>query len=197
MKLKLIKQGLPLLVAAAALLCTSCSTTGGDEDVVALETPNGAAIVNTFKTTATVTAIDAATRKITLTMADGKRTTVKCGPQVVNFSQIQINDRLNLTVTEELAVFLGKGNPPSAAAGVTVALAPVGAKPGGLMADTVRVTARITAIDAKTRKVTLTLPDGSTETVKAGKQVDLSGVKPGDDVTVQHTEALAITVEKQ
>jgi len=184
------------LLPAALLTFTSCSTTGGDEEIVAVETADGAAIVETFKTTATVTAIDAATRKVTLTMAGGKRTTVKCGPQVVNFSQIQVNDHLNVTITEELAVFLSKGNPPSAAAAVGVAIAPIGAKPGAIIADTVQITAKITAINAQTRKVTFALPDGSTKTVAVGKQVNLSGLQAGDDVTVQHTEALAITVEK-
>jgi len=103
---------------------------------------------------------------------------------------------VDITITEELAVFLGAGAPPSAAGATTVALAPVGAKPGGVMADTVQVTAKVTAIDAKKRKVTLALPDGTSKTVKARKQINLAGVKIGDNVTVQHTESLAITVEK-
>jgi hypothetical protein len=196
MKTNLLKLAALALMPAALFAFASCSSTSGSEDVAALETPDGAAIVATYKTSATVTAIDAATRKVKLTMANGEHTTVKCGPQVVNFGQIEINDRVNVTVTEELAVFLGTGNPPSAAGAAGVALAPIGAKPGGMIADTVQVTAKITAIDAKHRKVTLSLPDGTSETVKAGKQVDLSRVKVGDTVTVQHTESLAITVEK-
>ena len=58
------------------------------------------------------------------------------------------------------------------------------------------ITAKVTAVDAAKRKVTLELPDGSKKTVKAGKQIDLSSIKAGDNVTVQHTEAVAITVEK-
>ena len=184
------------LLPAALLTFTSCSTPSGNEEITALETADGAAIVDTIKTSATVTAIDGDKRKVTLALADGKRTTVKCGPEVVNFNQIQINDRLNVTITEELAVFLGNGAPPSAAGAGAIALAPVGAKPGGVMADTVEITAKVTAIDAKHRKVTLSLPDGTSKKVKAGKQVNLSAVKIGDNVTVQHTESLAITLEK-
>ena len=44
--------------------------------------------------------------------------------------------------------------------------------------------------------MTLSLPDGTSKKVKAGKQVNLSAVKVGDNVTVQHTEAVAISVEK-
>jgi hypothetical protein len=196
MKPTTLKLATLALLPAAMLTFTSCSTTSGDEEVAVFETSDGVAIVDTIKISATVTSIDATKRKVTLTMADGKRTTVKCGPEVVNFGQIAINDRVNITMTEELAVFLGAGAPPSAAGAAAVALAPIGAKPGGMMADTLQITAKITAIDAKKRQVTLALPDGSTKTVKAGKKVDLSDVKLGDNVTLQHTEALAISVEK-
>jgi len=39
------------LLPAVLLTFTSCSTTGGDEEVVALETADGAAIVDTFLAT--------------------------------------------------------------------------------------------------------------------------------------------------
>lgn len=196
MKKEILNLATLALLPAAFLAFTSCSTMSGDEESVALETADGAAIVDTFTTSATVTAIDATTRKLTLTIGDDKRATVKCGPEVANFSQIQIHDRVNVTVTEALAVFLGTGTPPSAAGAAAVALAPIGAKPGAMMADTVQMTATVSAIDAKHRKVTLTLPDGTSKKVKVGKMVDLSKVKAGDNVTVQHTEALAVNVEK-
>jgi hypothetical protein len=59
-----------------------------------------------------------------------------------------------------------------------------------------QVTARVMAVDAKTRKVTFDLPDGR-KTVKVGKQVDLATVMPGDNVTVQMSEGLTLAVEKQ
>jgi Cu/Ag efflux protein CusF len=154
MKTNLLKLAALALLPAALLTFTSCSTPGVYEETATLEKAGGAAIVDTFKATATVTAIDAATRKVTLKLADGGRKTIKCGPAVANFAQIEINDRVSVTITEELAVFLGAGSPPSAAGATTVALAPIGAKPGGMMADTVQVTAKIAAIDVKNRKVT-------------------------------------------
>jgi hypothetical protein len=192
---KLLTLTLPL---AAVLALSACADTNKDvqEQASVVEMPDGAAIVDTISTSATVTAVDAPNRKLTLTLPDGKRTTVKCGPEVANFDQIKVNDRVNAAVTEELAVFLGHGSPPDAAAASAVVLAPAGAKPGGLTAQTVEITARIAAVDPGKRKVTLELPDGSKKTVKAGKQIDLSSIKAGDNVTVQHTEAVAITVEK-
>ena len=120
----------------------------------------------------------------------------KCGKDVVNFGQIKVNDVVKVTLIDELAVYLGSGKAPAASATGAVALAPVGAKPGGVVAETVKITARVTAVNASTRKVSLKLPDGTTKTIKVGSGVNLGAVKVGDDVTVRHTEAMAIVVEK-
>lgn len=55
---------------------------------------------------------------------------------------------------------------------------------------------KITTVDAANQKVTFHLPDDTTKTVKVGNKVDFSNLRPGDNVTVQVTEGLAITVEK-
>jgi hypothetical protein len=77
-----------------------------------------------------------------------------------------------------------------------VALAPVGAKPGGVMVATEQVTATVFTVDAKHRKVTLQFADGTTKTVKVGKQVNLANVKPGQDVTAQVSQGVALAVVK-
>ena len=75
-------------------------------------------------------------------------------------------------------------------------MAPVGSKPGGVIVGTVQATAEILAVNAKKHKVTLRLGDGTSKTVKVGKKVDLSSVQPGQDVTVQITQGVAISVQK-
>ena len=67
-------------------------------------------MVETYKMTATVTGIDADNRKATLVSPDGKKTSVKCGPEVINFDQIQVGDQLKIRVTQELAVRFLHGN---------------------------------------------------------------------------------------
>src|SRR6266436_4964570 len=181
---------------AALLGFTSCSSTRSDDAGAALETPAGAIVVDTYTVRATVTGIDAAAHKLTLVTPEGSKTTYKAGPDVINFNQIRIGDQVKATVTEEFAVFIRKpGTPPSAGEEAAVALAPKGAKPGGIMADTQEVTAKITAIDAKEHKVTLQFVDGS-KTLAVGKKVDLGKVKVGDEVTVRVAEARARLVEK-
>ena len=125
---------------ATVLALSSCSSTtpaqGQGATLVATQpgVPGGV-MINTYQITATVKAIDAEDRKVTLVGADGKDAVVKCGPEVVNFPQIHVGDQVKATVTEQLVVFMAKDAPPQtdgAAAGV--ALAPVGAKPGGVVA---------------------------------------------------------------
>jgi len=193
------KLAAAVLLPASMLVMASCSSDqkemDADETVAEVDTVGGAAIVDTIKLTATVTAIDAAERKVTLKGDNGATRVVKCGPEVVNFPQIEVGDKVNVTYTEELAIFLGAGDPPSAAAASGVALAPVGAKPGAVVANAAQITAKVTSIDAGTRHVTLELPDGSTKAVKVGKHVNLDNVKVGDTVTAQYAESVAITVE--
>lgn len=185
------------LLAGAMFGFTSCSTRNGTEEVDLIETEDGAIIVDTLTVTATVTSIDTAKRKVTMVSPSGHKTTYKCGPEVVNFDQIEVGDQVKATVTEEAAIFIGMGAPPSETAGARVALAPVGAKPGGVFVESAQVTAQVVAVNAKKHKVTLQFQDGTTKQVKVGKKVDLNAVPLGTDVTVQVSEGLAITVEKQ
>ena len=158
--------------------------------------PGGVA-VQTYELTATVAAIDPAARKVTLVNAEGIKQTVKVGPEAINFDQIRLGDRLKVTVTEQLLVYVaGEGETSSDGGAQVVALAPKGAKPGGVLAETTQVTARVTAIDIEHRKATLQFEDGTTRTVAVRPDVDLSKRKVGDKVVIRVTEALVLTVEK-
>jgi Cu/Ag efflux protein CusF len=196
MKTNHLKLTALALLPAALLTLSSCSSIPGHASSSVAKTSTSTTYVDTFKAIATVTAIDAATRRVKLTLADGKRVTVKCGPEVVNFSQIRIHDRVVVTLTAELAVYLDKGKAPSAAGAAAIAYAPVGGKPGKAVAEVVQATVRITAIDAKTRVVTYKTKSGAIHTIKAGEHIDFAKVKVGDTVTVRQTESVAVSVAK-
>jgi translation elongation factor P/translation initiation factor 5A len=200
MKSNILNWAGPALLSAGVLAFTSCSSTPSGEEttgVVYQQGVPGGVVVQTYKETATVTAIDPADRKVTLVSSDGKKDTVKCGPDVVNFDQIRVGDQLKVTVTEQLAVAMAQaGAPPSDGGTAVVALAPVGAKPGGVVANTMQVTAKVSAIDLKHHKATLQFPDGTTKTFAVRKDVDLTQRQVGEEVSIRVTEALAISVEK-
>ncbi len=157
----------------------------------------GAVVANEVTTTATVQSINAAERKVVLRREDGTLSTYTCGPDVRNFNRIEIGDHVKVTVAEELAVVLAKGGlPPASGASTAIVRSQEGAKPGGRIVDTTAVIARVTAVDATARIVTLRLPDGTDHKVRVGPDVSLTNVNPGDDVGVRLTQALIIAVVK-
>jgi hypothetical protein len=199
-KSKLLK--LPAMILPGAMLAalSSCSSTSQGEKTITAATQKGVpggVFVQTASVTATVTAIDAANRKFTLTRHNGKHNTFKAGPEVVNFPQIQVGDKVTALVTEEVLVYMANEAPPANEGAATlVALAPVGAKPGGLMAEAVQIKAKVTAIDLKDHRATLEFPDGSTHKVAVREDVDLTQRKVGEEVVIRSTESVAITINK-
>jgi Cu/Ag efflux protein CusF len=195
-----LKLTIPALLPAALLAFTSCSTEPKGEGAGFTATQPGVpggVIVQTYKETATVTGIDKATRKVTLVTKDGSKSTVKCGPEVANFDQLAVGDQVKATVTEQLVVFArNAGEPPGDGATAAIVLAPLGAKPGALMANTEEVTAKVKSIDVKHQKATLLFPDGTRHTFKVRQDVDLTKHTAGEDVVFRATEAVAISVEK-
>jgi hypothetical protein len=189
----------PILTGMLALTSCSSDEPQGQGGTFVATQPGvpGGVMINTYQITATVKAINADDRKVTLAGPDGKEMVVKCGPDVVNFPQIQVGDQVNATLTEQLVVAIGtdassEGN----GAGAAVALAPVGGKPGGAVAQTVQITATIVAIDLKHHRATLEFPDGSRKTVPVRPDIDLTQHKVGEQVVIQATESVAISVEK-
>ena len=188
-----------LLLSIVAIATVSRTTITADTSSTAQvkEGVPGGKLVETTKIRATVTGIDAAKRKLTLVTPDSKKVIVKAGPEVVNFDQIKIGDQLKATLTEETVVRMAKpGEKLEDEYTYEVEVAPEGAKPGLMMADTVQATATVTKIDMKKRKATLQFSDGSTKKVSVRKDVDLSKRKVGEKVVIRTTEVFAILLEK-
>ena len=157
----------------------------------------GAIAVSVLKASATVEAVDAAKRTVTLKGQAGETRTLKCGPEVRNFDQIKVGDSVNLTFVDEVAAYVRKADaPPMAEEGAMVALAPKGAKPGVMMAETVEVKAKIESVNTKKHTITFLNPDGSKKTVKVGKKAkELKELQKGDDVVLRITQAMLIDVK--
>lgn len=87
-------------------------------------------------------------------------------------------------------------SPPPAPEGSSTAAIEEGV-PGGVFVNTVEVSAKVTAIDADNRKVTLLGPDGEEETVKVGPEaVNFDQVRVGDMVKVMLTEELVVFLDE-
>lgn len=191
------------LLIAAVLILAGCSS---DRPAVSADNTTTAAyqtgvpggvFVETRRITAEVTGVDAASRTVTLATSDGKKTTVKCSPEVINFDQIRVGDQLKVTATEQLAVYMASdAAPPGEGAAALVTLAPKGAKPGGVVAQAVQTTATVIAIDLKRHRATLAFSDGTSKTVAVRKDVDLRQRTVGERIVIRVTESLALSVER-
>jgi hypothetical protein len=180
-------------VAGAALLASGACKKEEPKTAQNTNLTPGAVAVNAVSTSATVTAVDRDKRTVTLKLPDGATKTYHVGKEAVNFDQINAGDTVKATLVDRLAVFVRKaGTPASAGEGAVVALAPKGARPGAVMAETTEVTDKIQAIDTHDRTVTLEGAGGQEQTLKVGPNVDLSALKKGDDVVVRFTQALAL-----
>ena len=159
----------------------------------------GGVVVQTYQETATVTKIDKQTREITLRDPDGTESIVKAGPEVANFDQIHVGDRVKTTLTEQLAIAMRDPNEPPSSGGRTssVALAPKGAKPGIVTADTVEMTVTVTALDPQRHLATVQFPNGQSKTFRTRDDVDLAKRHVGEQVVIRSTETMAISVEKE
>jgi translation elongation factor P/translation initiation factor 5A len=200
---KLQSFGWSLLTAAFAFALSSCSCTPKTAEVhkttmVAVQpgVPGGTTL-ETYQSSAIVTAIDAANRLVTVVSPNGATATFKAGTNVVNFDQIHIGDQIRATLTKEVVVFLRPADEPATDGGASaIALAAKGQKPGVAMADTVEVTATVEAVDLKRHEATLLFPDGTTKTFPVRPDVDLTKAKLGQQVVIRSTRSIAFLVEK-
>jgi hypothetical protein len=192
MKTKIIiKCTIVVLLPVAMLALTSCSSTKNDQ----ADEIRGGVVLDAVTGTATVTAVNAADRTVTLQRPDGSSKTLECGPEVRNFDQIKVGDQVTATAVDEVAVVLMKGDvPPVAGSTTAIVRAPLGSKPGGEIVHTIGFTAKVVSVDKDKREVGLEMADGTTKKVKVGPNIDLNNVKVGDDVGVRVTRAFAIDV---
>jgi hypothetical protein len=179
------------MIAAAFALPAMAQT----DTAVVRKGPGVAAAAQTVKLAATITAIDAATRAITLKGPRGKEITVMAGPEVKNFAQMKVGDQVNVEYVEALTLELKKGGGKAVArteqAGA--ARAKPGERPAGLVGRTVTIVADVVDVNAATQTVTLRGPERTVE-LKVRDPEQFKLVAKGDQVEATYSEAVAIEV---
>lgn len=180
------------VVAAALAASPALAQTGA---AVVGKAPGKVAMAQTVKATATITAIDAATRAVTLKGPKGNEMVVTAGPEVKNFAQLKVGDQVNIEFLESLALELKKGGgaPVAATAKEGAAAAKPGERPAGVVGRQVTVVADVIDLNAETQVVTLKGPQRTVE-LKVRDPEQFKLIKKGDQVQATYTEAVAIAV---
>ena len=180
-------------VIAAALAAPVPAQTG---TAVVGKGPGMAGAAQTVKVTATITAIDAKTRDITLKGPQGNEVTVTAGPEVKNFAQMKVGDQVNIEYLEALTLELKKGGGMIVQRTVKEGMA--GAKPGeqpaGGAGRQVTIVADVVGVDAAKQTVTLRGPKRTVD-LRIPDPEQFKRVAKGDQVEATYTQAVAVVVE--
>ncbi len=191
-----IQIGLVALAGVIAVASLATPAAAQQGTAVVGSGPGVAGAARTAEITATITAIDAKTREVTLKGPQGNEKTVTAGPEVKNFAQMKVGDQVRMQFVEALVLELKKGS--TAPVGRVDEDAAQGAKPGerpaGIVGRRVTIVAEVVALDAATQSVTLRGPK-RTVTLDVQDPAQFALMAKGDRVEATYTEAVAISVE--
>jgi hypothetical protein len=192
---------LPTLFASAMLALVGCKSTESDATGTDTSTPERVEISNEVSAEAEVTAVEREARIVTLKREDGTLFKLTVGQAARNFDQIAVGDKVRVRYKASLAASIRPaGETTQPAQGVAgAARTEAGAKPGGGvgMAATVRV--KVESLDLARDIVTLSLASGeliSHRLATPEGRAFAKGLKVGDIVQIDYSEALALSVEE-
>jgi hypothetical protein len=143
---------------------------------------------------AVVTKVDSKTRTVTLKDKDGTFTNFVAGPEIKNFPQIKVGDRL--TVTHELAVAieLVKVNNQGVRSEVqtsTQTSAALGSKPASVISNTTIIIANVVSVDRRKMTVSVKGSRGKTDTYRVKSAALLKDIAVNDEVKITLYDAMA------
>jgi hypothetical protein len=159
--------------------------------------PGQAKAVAIVSASATITAIDPATRTLHLKTSGGETRSIEVGDEVRNFDQLKVGDKVKAKYMESLTIELRKDG--KAVVGRTEASnmqrAQPGQKPGGTAIHELTVVADVVAVDEKKKTVSVKDENGEIVHLDVRDPQQLALVKKGDKIEATYSVALAISVE--
>lgn len=159
--------------------------------------PGKARAVSMVEASATVAAVDAKTRTVTLTLKDGRKRDIVATDEVSNFDQIKVGDRVKAKYIESLDIELkkdGRAILGRTDVGTMDRSAP-GSKPGGYAIREVTAVADVVAVDAGKKTVSVKNDRGEVFDLNVRDPEQIKLVKKGDQVQATYTRALAVALE--
>lgn len=187
-----------VLILAAALASPLLVTAQSAEVALAAAAKQAGpvAVGGAVKVQGKVKSIDKLHRLVVVVGPQGREVLIHAGEEIRNFDQVAEGDMVALTYAKALAVELVK----TQASDVLVreeqpvmARAAAGDKPGAAAGRTVRIHAKVTAVNRKAQTVTLRGAQ-NTVTLHVSKPELLQGIQVGHHVNAVYKEAAAIEV---
>jgi hypothetical protein len=183
-------------IGFAVIAALAMPATAQTSAVVAAKGTGVAGAVETVKLTATIAAIDAATRAVTLKGPRGREIPLTAGPEVKNFAQMKVGDKVDVEYVEAVTLELKKSStaPVARTEHAVASGAKPGARPAGIAGQKITITAEVVNVNPKKQVVTLRGPQ-HTVRLKVADPEQFKLVSKGDRVEATYTEAVAIVVE--
>ena len=159
--------------------------------------PGQAAAVAVVTASATIEAIDAATRTVKLKMANGETRSIVAGEEVRNFAQLKVGDKVNMKYMESVTLDLKKDGKAVVGRTETSSMtrAKPGEKPGGVAQREVTAVVSVVNVDAQKKVVSVKKDTGEVIDLPVQDPEQLKLIKKGDHVQATYTQALAVSVE--
>ena len=177
-------------LASLALACGVAATTA------VMQTP----VTKTVSVTerATIQAIDATARTVTLRDEKGMEDKFNVGPEVKRFNEFKVGDVVKMTYYESYVLLVRKPGDPAPTKDVTDAALTraKGSLPAATLAVQDKLTVTVKSIDQAAPSITVTTSDGRTVTRKVEDKKNLTGVKVGDVIDITYTRALIASLER-
>jgi ABC-type Fe3+-hydroxamate transport system substrate-binding protein len=188
----------PLIALVALALLAGCET--NSEQQTATTASPSPVVTAAREVVATVEAVDPTERRVTLVGSDGQRRTLVLGSDVRNLDQVEVGDQVVVRYQEALAAELKEPGKPSQVGQVTASAiqAPLGAKPETEVSRQITATVRIENVDPDGPTVSFTGANGILRMIRVqdpNMQAFALTLKPGDEVDITYTEAIALSVE--
>ncbi len=184
-----------LVAAVVSTLSLVQPASAQTSNAAVTSSPGKVGVAQTVEVSATITAIDKATRGITLKGPKGNEVTVVASAEVKNFDQLKVGDTVQMKYAEALVFELKKGGGMKVEK--TEKAGAMGAKPGetaaGVVGRQVTVVGDVMRVDPATQTVTVKGPQRTVDLkVRDPEQFKLIAV--GDQIQATYTEALALAV---
>jgi hypothetical protein len=148
---------------------------------------------NSLTITATVDAIEHASRSLTLRKPDKTVSTIKVPKEYVRFDALKVGDKVTATYYDNIVLRVKeKGEKDVNSLNESLIPTP-GAKPGFTIGSQRAITATITAIDPKIPSISLSGPNGWNYSSRVEDKDALKQVKVGDRLDILWTEAVMLS----
>lgn len=180
---------------AGLLSLSTCLAQAAEVAAEVTTAPGKANLVEAVSAQATVTAIDMASRKVSLKNAAGEAFDIVAGEQVTNLANLKVGDTVALRYMQMLDLELPKGTAGVRKRVVEVAAdkAEAGEKPGAGIGKKVTLYGDVIAVDKGQQTITVKGVD-HTLVLKVHNPAQFALIAKGDQIKAVQTQAVGIGI---